>query len=62
MTENNWTYWELVERYGDRLGKRMYEEQEAAKKKQWHTPELRKNAVQDVTRDGLDDPDCQPES
>ena len=30
MKTNNWTYWELVERYGDKLGKRMYEEQEAA--------------------------------
>lgn len=25
-------------------------------KRDWHTPVLRKNAVQDVTRDGNDDP------
>jgi len=31
-------------------------------KREWHTPELRKNAVQNVTRDGWDDPDCPPES
>ena len=31
-------------------------------KRDWHTPELRKNAVQDTTRDGWDDLDCPPES
>ena len=38
------------------------EQEVATVKREWRTPELRKNAVQDVTRDGWDDPDCPPES